>query len=252
METLTRKQRQIREREAQILAVARRMLASDGYLKLNMDRIAESIEYSKGTVYHHFRNKEDIIVALDVDARETKAQLFQMASRFQGRPRHRMAAVGVASILSNRLHPDHSEIQRITCNPAILDKASETRQVRRKQIENVCMSVMADIVRDALTAEDLCLSEGVAPEDLVFGLWAMSCGAHEIMAAGVPLVERGVANPLFSLWHNFNMLLDGYGWKPLTCDEDYGEIRRRAWQERFAPYYAAFKPDWSGMGSATA
>ena len=43
------------------------MLRRDGYLKLNMDRVGQAIEYAKGTVYRHFDNKEDIIVALGVE-----------------------------------------------------------------------------------------------------------------------------------------------------------------------------------------
>ena len=64
METLSRKQREIQEREALILEVAREMLLERGYLGVTMDRIAQAIEYSKGTVYQHFSSKEDVLVAL--------------------------------------------------------------------------------------------------------------------------------------------------------------------------------------------
>lgn len=244
MSTLSRKQREIQEREARILEAARSMLATEGYLKLNMDRIAERIEYSKGTVYQHFRNKEDIIVALDIHAYQTMEDLFRRASAFDGPPRFRMAAVGVASVLSNRLHPDHSQILQVTCNPAILDKASETRRQQRKQVEGACMFVLAGIVRDAVEVGHLCLGVETAPEDLVFGLWSMSTGAYEIMASGIPLLDKGVRRPLDALWNNFNMLLDGYGWKPLSSEQDYADVRRRAWQKLFAADYASFEPDW--------
>ena len=63
MDTLTRKQREIREREQLILDVARDMLLTRAYLGVTMDRIAQEIEYSNGTVYQHFSNKEDVLVA---------------------------------------------------------------------------------------------------------------------------------------------------------------------------------------------
>jgi AcrR family transcriptional regulator len=250
MSTLTRKQREMAEREAGILEVARRLLASEGYIKLNMDRIAEAMEYSKGTIYHHFRSKEDIIVALDIQAHETMVTLFRMAASWEGRPRHRMAAAGVASVLKNRLHPDHPQIEQITCNPAILEKATEMRQVQLRQAEGACMSLLAEIVGDALKIRDLSLPHEVSPEDLVFGLWAMSSGAYGIIDAGIPLVEKGVTQPLAALWHNFNMLLDGYGWRPSSHEEDYSEVRRRAWQQLFAPHYAEHEPDWVGSAPA--
>jgi AcrR family transcriptional regulator len=252
MGTAGRKQREIEEREAKILQVSRRILASEGYIKLNMDRIAAEIEYAKGTVYQHFRNKEDIIVALDIEAHQAMADLFRLAATFDGSTRHRMTAVGVASNLKNQLYPDHLQIDRITCNPAILEKATEERQERLRDSEGACMAVLADLVRVALDDHDLCLPEHVAPEDLVFGLWAMSSGAYEIISSGIPLFENGVTNPMAALWHNFTMLLDGYGWKPLSHEENYLEIGRRAWVELFSKDYSEFEPVWLVQLGSTA
>ncbi|MDA7950753.1 MAG: TetR/AcrR family transcriptional regulator, partial [Pirellulaceae bacterium] len=59
-----RRQREFQQREDQILLSARKILANQGYLGLNMDKIADEIEYAKGTVYQHFSCKEEIIIAL--------------------------------------------------------------------------------------------------------------------------------------------------------------------------------------------
>ena len=72
MGTLTRKQREIAEREQLILGIAAEMLVERGYLGLTMDRIAAATEYSKGTIYQHFPNKEEIVAAL---ATESAARL---------------------------------------------------------------------------------------------------------------------------------------------------------------------------------
>ncbi len=63
---MTRKQREIRQREAYLLDVARKMLMEHGFSGLSMDRLAEATEYSKGTVYQHFSTKEDLVAALAV------------------------------------------------------------------------------------------------------------------------------------------------------------------------------------------
>jgi AcrR family transcriptional regulator len=50
----TRKQREYAERSERILDAVRELLATEGYAGLGMDRLAERIGYSKGTVYQHF------------------------------------------------------------------------------------------------------------------------------------------------------------------------------------------------------
>ena len=52
MNALTPKKREIAEREARILDVARPLLLESGYHGLNMDRIATKLGLSKGTVYN--------------------------------------------------------------------------------------------------------------------------------------------------------------------------------------------------------
>src|SRR6516225_5463962 len=55
-----RKERERAAREELILDHAQRMLLRDGFQNLNLDELAEAVEYSKGTLYLHFKTKEDI------------------------------------------------------------------------------------------------------------------------------------------------------------------------------------------------
>ncbi len=57
-------QRQRAERESLILAEAERLLGTEGYEGLVMDRLAELVGISKGTLYQHFANKEDLVGAV--------------------------------------------------------------------------------------------------------------------------------------------------------------------------------------------
>lgn len=56
--------RQRAERELLILAEAERLLSTEGYEGLVMDRLAELVGVSKGTLYQHFANKEDLVGAI--------------------------------------------------------------------------------------------------------------------------------------------------------------------------------------------
>jgi AcrR family transcriptional regulator len=111
--TLTRKQREIQGREGRILEVARSMIVQDGYHGLSMDRIADALEYSKGTIYQHFSCKEDILMALVNQAVDRRLDLFRRAAEVRARSRERMAAIGASCEVFFELYPDHFHIEHL-------------------------------------------------------------------------------------------------------------------------------------------
>ena len=115
-----RKRRAFREREALFLDTARQILLDRGYLGLTMDRIAEATEYSKGTVYLHFANKEEVLAGLAQRLVETKLDLFQRASTLAGRPRERCLAIGVGSALWAALYPEDIRVFFLETWPNLL------------------------------------------------------------------------------------------------------------------------------------
>ncbi|HEY4389380.1 MAG TPA: helix-turn-helix domain-containing protein, partial [Ktedonobacteraceae bacterium] len=60
--SLREKQRQ--EREELILQTAEEVLFEKGYYNTSMDEIAARVGIAKGTLYHHFVRKEDLVYAL--------------------------------------------------------------------------------------------------------------------------------------------------------------------------------------------
>ncbi|MEQ8839279.1 MAG: helix-turn-helix domain-containing protein, partial [Lacipirellulaceae bacterium] len=136
--TLTRKEREKPEREVRILELARVMLRESGYLGLSMDRIAAEMEYSKGTIYQHFRNKEEIILALANDALETRLRMFEVAATWNGNSRERMAAVGAAAEEFVDRFPLHFAVEQIVCSASIWEKTSEERQQMMQSCESRC------------------------------------------------------------------------------------------------------------------
>ncbi|MEM8885085.1 MAG: helix-turn-helix domain-containing protein [Planctomycetota bacterium] len=227
MTTLTRKQREIQEREGLILDVARRMLVERGYLGLTMDRIAQEIEYSKGTVYQHFSSKEDVLVAVAGESMSKRADLFERAAAYQGPSRERMWAIGVADDLFLRLYPNHWEAEHIIRAASIQSKATRERLVGLHATEMRCFGACTGILRDAIAAGDLQVEAGEKPEDIAFGLWSMSFGAHFIAASSPNLEAKGMGDTDRSLRRNYNALLDGYGWTPLSHETDYTAAQDR-------------------------
>jgi AcrR family transcriptional regulator len=71
METPTRQQLRTRETEARLLNAAEKIFIRDGFEGAQLDEIAVTAGRSKGSVYTHFKNKEDLFVALAVHRTRT-------------------------------------------------------------------------------------------------------------------------------------------------------------------------------------
>lgn len=239
MNTLTRKQREMKEREARILAVSRPMLVEQGYHGLNMDRVAEALEYSKGTIYNHFSCKEEIIIALAIDTMERRTKLFQRAAGFHGQSRERLSAIGRAAEIFVRLFPDHFTVEQIIRASSIWEKTSEKRRSVMQACEQRCVGIVAGIVRDAVAQGDLALPDQFSPEQLVFGLWSMTYGAHTIITTSQSLDELGVLDPFETLHQDIHRMLDGFRWRPLLADHDYESVDERITNEVFRDEFSA-------------
>lgn len=252
METSTRKQREIRQREELLLDVARSMLLELGYLGLTMDRIATATGYSKGTIYQHFTNKEDLLVAVMVQGGARRVEFFERAATLPGPTRERMTAIGVAVELFARLHPEFEQAEKVVNAGSIRAKCSPQRLAGLENCEARCIAITTGIARDAIAAGDLQLGPGDTPENLVFGLWALHAGAFAIEAMGLPFDRLGFSPPLLALRRAAGVYLDGCGWRPLSSDYDDDAVRTRIVDRLFAAEAAAarHRPGTPGHGPA--
>ncbi len=232
MTTLTRKQREIRQREQLILETARDMVLKDGFGKLSMERIAKAVEYSKGTIYQHFSSKEDLLVAVALETIDQRNALFERAAVFSGRARERMTAVGLAYELFMRLYPTHFQCCLLVHSDAVLSKALGKRAGSLLTKETRPMDICVGIVRDGVAAGDLDLGT-LTPHTLSFGLWSLHFGTYRLMATDLPFEEMGVREPLQSVRVLAQRLLDGVGWAPLSHDWDYNTTGERVLREIF-------------------
>jgi len=72
-----RRKREIRERRAQIMDAARRVLFKHGMSMASIKRIAQTAELGVGTLYSYFGSKEDIFIALQEEGLEILSQAIQ-------------------------------------------------------------------------------------------------------------------------------------------------------------------------------
>ncbi len=232
MATLTPKKQEILERQKAILEIARSLFRERGYLGLNMDRVAQEMGVAKGTIYQHYANKEEVILAMAVDTLSRRSKMFERASLFPGRSRERMAAIGSAAELFVKWYPDHFELEKVLSCESIIEKTSGKMQAMKTTAEMRCLTLVAGVVRDAIASGDLQL-ESATPDQVVFGLWSITYGGYSIMDSEETLRQMGIESGFQLVRDNSNRLLDGYGWKPFSTEQNFDLVFDRVEQEVF-------------------
>jgi hypothetical protein len=89
------------------------------------------------------------------------------------------------------------------------------------------------IVREAVAAGELTLPPKMYPEDLLFFMWASRWGASQIMRSDTPIALAGIGRAAMAVEISLGLMLDGFGWRPLSSQWDYKATRRRVHEEAF-------------------
>jgi len=239
MVELTRKQREIQQRSREILRVAKPILLHEGFHALTMDRVAASMQYAKGTIYNHFPNKEEIVLALAHNAMQLRQRLFALASQTPGRSRERLMCIGLACEFYTQHCREEFQIEQWMRHANIWDKSSTDRQACIRECEAGCMAIVAGLVREGIQTGDLpgprqanelnttstqpTYTLPLSPEEMVFGLWAISFGSQILTASSPSLPALGVMDPIRATRVHCCTLLNGFNWQPLLAVDAYLE-----------------------------
>lgn len=230
--TAARRERDLRRREDLILDAAEDLLLAHGYLGLNLDRLAERVEYSKGTLYNHFETKEDIVLTLASRSLAERVRLFERAAAFPGRTRERVVAISVANEVLAGGGSSPFQIMQMAKTPSLWEKTTVERRAEYGWREQRCIEVVEGIVRAAVAAGDVVLTPAQGRE-FCFGLMALSLGTYLVISAPGWTENLGVEAPLTVLRANQHRLLDGAGWRPLLSEWDYAATEARIRAEAF-------------------
>jgi AcrR family transcriptional regulator len=227
MPAMTRKQREMHEREELILSTAQTMLHRHGYNYLTMDRVAETVEYSKGTIYNHFASKEDLICSLCCRSISGLIDIFERAYRYPGTTRERYCAIGIGYSLYHQLHPlDTQNIQTVR-NNAVREKVSEYRLREMESLEQKITRIASSIVQEAIDCGELDKKYQADVNTIVFGGWSIHYGAILLDHSDIPLQDMGFSPVVDMLWQNANIFLDGYQWQPLSSNTDTAALFKK-------------------------
>lgn len=225
MGTKERRQRQVADREQQLLAGARELIREDGLLSLQMSKLAERCEYAVGTLYQHFESKEDLLVALTTQSVCEHASLFRRVAEWKAGTRERMFAIGVADMIFVRRNPEHFRLAQYALCEVVWKAASAQRREALLAANKPVAATVAGIVDEAVAAGDLDL-KGQSPQELTSGLWALSFGFHNLTHAEGVLEDFTVREPYRLMCRHIQHLLNGCGWKPLADPADMRALDR--------------------------
>lgn len=237
MVEITRKQREIQQRTREILRVAKPILITEGFQALTMDRVAAHMQYAKGTIYSHFPNKEEIVLELAIEAMKLRHKLFDKAASGERPARSRLMTIGVACEFYTQRCSEEFQVEQWMRNANIWDKSSSERQLIIRECEAGCMQVVARLVRESLAQGDLPALNHLTPEEMVFGLWAITFGSQILTASSPSLQALGVFDPIRTIRIHCCRLLNGFGWQPIQSESEYLKLV----EEISAEYFPQFE-----------
>lgn len=229
--TQRRRERERADREDLIVTNAARLMGRVGFQNLNLDELAEAVEYSKGTIYLHFETKEDLALAIATRCLRERADLFERAARFQGKSRERIRAIGFACCQFAILHRDYFNLEMTLKSNSFWEKASgERRRLHGVQAGRLFHTVNS-IVLEAIQLSDL--PRGTRAPEVTLSLIAITMGSH--IAASQPDLQMicGIDDPIPSVRRNQDLICDGWHWTPLLRDFDYAATDARIRSEIF-------------------
>jgi AcrR family transcriptional regulator len=214
------------------LGVARDLFLSDGYYGLTMERIGAQCGVSKGTIYHYFSCKEEIVIALADLSLRRRTELMRRGIEFAGNTRERMLALGEAVCLFSQLNPGDSRIIHSAMGP-LREKTPPLRLQSLIHAEQEELGTLRSVIEEAQRHGDLELRYGTTVDEILFGTWGLVDGAYALIEGGVPKTSLSLEDPFDSVLRFWNSAADGYGWRPLSCDWDYAASLIRVRQEMF-------------------
>lgn len=214
MGTSERKQREREEREQLFLDTAEQLIAAEGFIQLQMAKLAKACDYATGTLYQHFTSKEDLLMALMARQSALHLALFERIEQWQAPSRQRIFAICVAEQDFNRRQANYVKLSQYVMTEAVWENASEARRQQLLQCGQPICRIVSGIVQQAIDDGDLD-PQGASTMELSYGTWALCQGSHTLDHTQGLLEAFSIPRGPMTMYRNMNRLLNGMQWQPL-------------------------------------
>lgn len=214
---ITRKQREIRQRHELILDKSRELFIEHGYHSVTMDMIAKEMEYSKGTIYQHFKCKECIIVNL---CTRFCSLLYGLINRIvqekQLNPRLQMILIQEAFITVQETCPQDVQLNKLAHSQPFSSKVHADLITDLNSEVGKTLELVVGIVGRAIANKQLKLLGNTKAEDIAIGCWALAEGTYQILETNCHKKSLFGSSSRDILHKNGQFYLDGVGWDTYT------------------------------------
>jgi AcrR family transcriptional regulator len=166
-----RKEREKQEMRGLILKTAMSLFLVEGFQNVSIRRIAEKIEYSPGTIYLYFKDKDEILHALHDTAFEELFKRQQTVSSITD-PLERLRKQGRIYVQFAREHPKHYDLMFIMRGPVRNLKGPEEWDMGRRAYEFLRTNVQECI--------DAGYFNGFSADIVAFAMWASVHGVASL------------------------------------------------------------------------
>ena len=166
-------ERKERERDAVkdlILSAAREIFLAEGYENTSIRKIATKIEYSPGIIYNHFKDKNDLLLALHDKAFECKIEALFLSVQNMPDPLERLKATGRGYIQYGIDNPQDYELM------FILSCTMEALAVKEEFWQDGAMAInmLKENIKECMEAGYF--RKDINPDEISLILWSQVHG----------------------------------------------------------------------------
>ena len=139
----------------------------------------------------------------------------------------------VSYVIWAKLHPSQLFAVLSAHSPSVTTCSSDDRNEAHHQCEADLMGLLNIEIGKAIEAGDLTLPEDMCFEQVTFAMWSASWGAMAL------IMSKGSSSKLQPMmleresFTNARLILDGFGWKPLSTEWDYKATLKKIAEEIF-------------------
>src|SRR5688572_24307535 len=163
MTVADRKLREKEDKRTLILDAARRIFLEKGYTLTSIRNIAEQIEYSPGTIYLYFKDKDDIFHALHEEGFSRMLQKMEPL-QFVADPFERLLALGRVYLDFAKHNKDFYDLMFVMQSPLKHETKHEKWEMGNRTLES-----LKDIIRQCQETGHF---KGMDVDFLSFMIWS--------------------------------------------------------------------------------
>jgi len=129
MGTTERKEREKAQKRQHLIDIAENVFFEKGYEAATMDQIAEKAEYSKGTLYLYFKNKEELYIAISTRSISRFQSIIHEEMQKSNTGEEKLSAIKNAYLRFFLEDPDHMKVMlHAFRSPAVIERLHEDQE----------------------------------------------------------------------------------------------------------------------------